>query len=460
MPLLRKINISFKLSLNYLIFTFVLFSVILTNEFVVNSVNQKNMKEFRTFGKFKVSGSVMYDICLVKTDSDGVAHWDKIYGGTDSERGYALIQTADGGFALAGNTQSYGAGELDCWLVKTDSNGEAQWSKTYGGEKCETIYALVQTLDGGYAMLGDTNSFGAVKSDMWLIKTDSNGEVQWNMTYGGANWDYGYALIQTSTGGFVLTGEIRSYNDEYGDVWLVKTDRNGVTQWNMTYGEINRDCGYALIQTADEGYAIAGYTSSLAENGGAMFFVKTDMNGVAQWFKTYRNLNCTFNIAYAMIQTIDGGFALAGENRLSGGAGDNMFLVKTNNDGVVQWNQTYGGIDYEAAYGIIQTADGGFILAGQTSTGGEDMWLVKTDENGEKIWDNAYRRKGFDYTRAIVHTTDGGFAFVGYSGLSVSSTKNTSFSEEKSSIIYSFEFIPFLVSFCTLIVVLKKRKKV
>jgi hypothetical protein len=285
---------------------------------------------------------------------DKKAAWNQTYGGNNYEDVFAfLIQTPDGGFALAGTTSSFGAGFYDIWLVKTDANGVAQWNQTYGGSNSESVSALIQTLDGGLALAGSTASFGAGFSDMWLVKTDANGVVQWNQTYGGNGNDGARALLQTPDGGFALAGSTSSFGAGYSDIWLVKTDENGVAQWNQTYGGNYNDFASALLQTPDGGLALAGSTSSFAAGSVDMWLVKTDANGVAQWNQTYGGDGD--DLAYALLQTPDGGFALAGSTSSFAAGLWDMWLVKTDANGVAQWNQTYGGDGDDLAYALLQT---------------------------------------------------------------------------------------------------------
>ncbi|MFX1254492.1 MAG: hypothetical protein ACFFCZ_22960, partial [Promethearchaeota archaeon] len=200
--------------------------------------------------------------------------WSQTYGGEESDVAFALIQTTDGGYALAGWTASYGAGSYDYWLVKTDSNGVAQWNQTYGGEESDRANAFIQTTNGGYALAGTTESYGAGSYDYWLVKTDSNGVAQWNQTYGRGSSDFAEALIQTTDGGYALAGTTQ-FDGDY-DYWLVKTDSNGVAQWNQTYGRGSSDVAYALIQTTDGGYTLAGGTASYGAGGSDYWLVKTE----------------------------------------------------------------------------------------------------------------------------------------------------------------------------------------
>jgi hypothetical protein len=187
-----------------------------------------------------------------------------------------IVQTGDG-YAMAGITYSYGAGDMDMWLVKTNASGDMQWYKTYGYSVGEGCYALIQTFDGGYALAGDTHNFGAGDADFWLLKTDSLGNHLWNKTYGGVNRDIPSDLVQTSDGGYVLAGYTGSFGAGNYDFWLVKTDASGNRQWDRTYGGVYGDYAYVLVQTSDGGYAMAG-TSYLA-SGSDMRLIKTDAAG-------------------------------------------------------------------------------------------------------------------------------------------------------------------------------------
>jgi len=220
-------------------------------------------------------GAGNYDFWLVKTDANGNMQWNMTYGGTSLEYALALVQTVDGGYALAGDTYSFGAGSYDAWLVKTDSEGNALWNMTYGGTSTDWAHALVQTADGGYAIAGYTGSFGAGSGDFWLVKTDSSGNAQWNKTYGGTDSDGACALVQTVDGGYALAGFTISYGAGSYDFWLVKTDANGNEQWNQAYGGTGDDGAWSVIQTVDGGYAVTGYTGSYGA-GCDFWLIKTE----------------------------------------------------------------------------------------------------------------------------------------------------------------------------------------
>jgi len=359
--------------------------------------------------------ATMQETINLASQEPPLTEWNKTYGGTSHDYAWGLVQTVDGGYALAGYTYSFGAGYYDFWLVKTDSAGNMQWNKTYGGTNSDWAYALVQTSDGGYAIAGYTDSFGAGLSDFWLVKTDSAGNMQWNKTYGGIGGDCAYALVQTSDGGYALAGVTFSFGAGDEDLWLVKADAAGNMEWNKTYGGTYSDGAWALVQTVDGGYALAGYTYFYGAGGYDFWLVKTDSAGNMQWNKTYGGTG--EDKAFALVQTVDGGYALAGRTSSFGAGSVDFWLVKTDAAGNMQWNKTYGGTSHDDAWGLVQTVEGGYALAGVTysfGAGNGDFWLVKTDAAGNAQWNKTYGGTNKDWAYAFVQTVDGGYALAGY----------------------------------------------
>lgn len=325
---------------------------------------------------------VDYRGIVVKTDINGLEQWTKNYLGFIR----ALIQTPDGGYAFVGEKWSFDFfyfSKNDMWLIKTDSNGAVEWNQSYGGNFNEAAYGLIQSADGGYILAGYTDSYGAGEKDMWLIKTDANGTLQWDQSYGGNMNEEAFGLIQTVDGGYALAGYTESYGNGKKDVWLIKTDVNGTIQWNQTYGGTENEEVYTLVQTVDGDFLLAGYTESYGVGEEDIWLVKTDQSGARHWDKTFGSY--WSDKAQALIQTTDGNFALAGsiywDPRCEHPCHFNMFLAKIDITGNEQWNQSYGGVNGDKAYGLLQTSDENFLLAGYTESygaGGWDMWLVKT----------------------------------------------------------------------------------
>ncbi len=356
------------------------------------------------------------------------ALWTKTYGGAGLDQAVCVIRTSDGGYAIAGNTVSTGSGSFDFWLIKTDANGNPQWNKTYGGTGFDEAKSLIQTNEGGYAIAGSTSSYGAGNLDFWLVKTNSNGVTLWNKTYGGIGVDYAFSVIQTGDGGYALAGVLDPNVSDNRVFWLVKTDSIGKAQWNKTYDEAYNDKGaqsytdeaHCVIQTANGGYAIAG--NSVFYAGGFAFLsdfwlVKTDAAGNAQWNKTYGEQGD--DGVWSVVETVDGEYALAGTTDMFpyGTGNQDFWLVKTDGSGNAKWNKTYGGSSNDIGSSMVQTGDGGYAIAGSTDSfgaGSYDFWLVRTDADGNALWNNTYGGTGVDGANSVIATTDGGYAIAGY----------------------------------------------
>ena len=341
--------------------------------------------------------------------------WNKTYGGSSDDVGSFAIQTNEGGYAFVGATSSIGAGGSDIWLVKTDSEGKMEWNRTYGGTNDEQYGHLIQTEDGGYVIVGRTNSFGAGDWDAWLFKTDALGNMQWNKTYGGPRSDGGHRIIQTSDGGYAISGTANYYGG-CGDFWLIKTDSVGNLEWEKTYGGPRDERGEQLVQSTDGGYAIVGYTYALGDPSSWDFWlVKTDVLGNLEWSKTYGGPDSDW--AFGIVETIDGGYAIAGQTHSFGAGGYDFWLVKTDSSGNMQWNKTFGGSWHDFGHGLIQTQDGGYALVGDTSSfgvGDRDFWLVKTDASGNLQWDKTYGGTDFESTFCVIQTNSKEYVIAGY----------------------------------------------
>jgi len=316
------------------------------------------------------------DFWLVKTDENGNGEWNRTYGGASGEKAYCVIQTDDGGYAIAGRTRSFGSGEADGWLVKTDELGNVLWNKTYGGTEDDIARKIVRAFDGGYAIAGETSSFGHGNRDFWLVKTDAAGNMEWSEAYGGTDEDEAYSVVQTSDGGYAIVGRTLSFGAE--DFWLVKTNSSGHMKWNRPYGGGGPQIAYSVVQTSDGGYAIGG-ESGPNLNQRDVWLVKADASGNVQWDKKYGV--GTVDISTSMVQTTDGGYAIAGWSETPAGSNyADVYVVKTDADGNMQWNRTYGGAEQDEAWCVVQTSDGGYATVGYTGSfgaGGHDLWLIK-----------------------------------------------------------------------------------
>jgi hypothetical protein len=208
--------------------------------------------------------------------------WTRTYGGRYNDRGYSVAQTTDGGYVITGYTCSFGVNNYeDVWLLRTDANGDTLWARTYGGRYPDHGNSVQQTIDGGYVIAGRTYSYGFVGGDVWLIKTDVGGDTIWTRTYGDTDYDYGRSVAQTADGGYIIVGHAESYGAGEADVYLIKTGASGDTIWTRTYGGTDRDKGYSVHQTTDGGYIVTGYTGSFGAGRRDVWLIKTDSAGRA-----------------------------------------------------------------------------------------------------------------------------------------------------------------------------------
>jgi hypothetical protein len=334
-------------------------------------------------GATRSFGAGEADVYVVKLDANGNLQWTKTIGGPKEDWGNSLIQTSDGGYAIAGTTESFGAGEADVYVVKLDANGNLQWTKTIGGPKEDWGNSLIQTSDGGYAIAGYTGSFGAGGLDVYVVKLNANGNLQWTKTIGGPAREEGNSLIQTSDGGYAIAGTTESFGAGEADVYVVKLDANGNLQWTKTIGGPAREEGNSLIQTSDGGYAIAGYTGSFGPGQVDVYVVKLDAKGNLQWTKTIGEGYLAGG--HSLIQTSDGGYAIAGLAASFGQGQVDVHVVKLDASGNLQWTKSIGGTRKDVGFSLIQTSDGGYVITGFTysfGAGWQDVYVVKLDKNG------------------------------------------------------------------------------
>jgi hypothetical protein len=332
-------------------------------------------------------GAGSYDAWLLKTDANGNKLWDRTFGGSEDEVGASVQQTSDGGYIITGYTESFGDGKKDVLLIKTDANGNKLWDRTFGGSEDDCSASVQQTSDGGYIITGVTESFGDGNMDAWLIKTDSSGNKEWDKTFGGLNNDFGNFIQQTSDEGYIIAGATFSQNTAGNlDAWLIKTDSSGNKEWDNTFALTHYNEANSVRQTNDGGYIIDCYAHDDIGVISEVWLIKTSSSGNKMWDKTF-NINYTISTGIGSVQqTNDGGYILAGCCSLINN-NTCAWLTKTDSSGNIDWNRIIIGQEDEGwAESIQQTRDGGYIIAGQTAShgwkDGMDVWLIKTDADG------------------------------------------------------------------------------
>jgi hypothetical protein len=321
-----------------------------------------------------------YDLWVVKIDGQGEMLWNRTYGGEKKEVVRAIIPTGDEEFLLVGSTQSYGVDGWDLWIVKIDVEGAMLWNYTYGRGLNDVALSACQAADGGFLLVAVTAPGVGDNPDSWVMKIDTQGHAQWNKTY-----IYGVArgIIPTDDRGFILGGSIDLYSsaEAKGGMWVAKVDSNGIAQWNQSYIQTQQSGLKSIISTTDGGYLLAGW---IGDNREDMYVLKIDSDGIVEWNQTYGQL-MSIEAADAIVEMPDGGFVLVGSIALPC-CGQNISVVKIDANGTEQWNQTYdGGSDADSLPFAITTSDGGVLLVGSTEVSGtfEKMWVVKLHFPGE-----------------------------------------------------------------------------
>jgi hypothetical protein len=341
--------------------------------------------------------------------------FSRTFGGIGDDNGRAVQQTADGGYILAGDADSYGAGSYDALLIKTDANGSEVWQKTFGGTGEERIRAVQQTSDGGYVISGRTYSYGAGSSDVWLLKTDADGNKVWDKTFGSTAMEDALSHSATSDGGCIIVGKVMPGGLDSSDAWVIKTDADGNQEWAKSYGGSREDAGWSIQQTSDGGYILAGLTLSYGAGNYDVWVIKTDASGDPVWNKVFGGSGD--DRGFSIRQTSDGGYVVLGVTTSYGAGSYDFWLIKTDADGNKQWDKTYGGATNDHGRCVVQATDGGYILLGFTESygvGGFDLWLIKTDDNGNELWSKTYGGSGEDGAGSAYATSDGGYVISGY----------------------------------------------
>ena len=379
--------------------------------------------------------------------------WQKSLGGSKTEHGHSIQQTSDGGYIVAGESDSNDGdvtgnhGGFDSWIVKLTSGGTTQWQKSLGGSGKDYAYSIQQTSDGGYIVAGEADSKdGDVTGnhggrDYWIVKLTSGGAIQWQKCFGGSSDDLASSIQQTSDGGYIVAGKSSSKDGDvtgnHGgeDYWIVKLTSGGAMEWQKCFGGSSDDLAHSIQQTSDGGYIVAG--TSYSNDGdvtgshgdmGDYWIVKLTSGGAIQWQKCFGGSGN--EVVTSIHQTSDGGYIVAGTSTSSDGdvtvnhgRGD-YWIVKITSGGALEWQKCFGGSESDVAFSIQETSDGGFIVAGTSYSndgdvtgnhGIHDYWIVKLTSGGAIQWQKSLGGGLWDFAFSIQHTSDGGYIVAGYS---------------------------------------------
>ncbi len=338
------------------------------------------------------------------------AVFNKTFGGSENDYANSIQETKDGGYIVAGQTDSFGNGSSrnpDMWIIKLDKMGNIEWDKTFGKlEKGDGAYSVQQTVDEGYIVAGTTSSYGKGYPSIWIIKLEPNGDSLWTKIYEGAIVSSARSIQQTTDGGYIVVGE--------GEENILKLDSNGNKEWGKHFGWRF----HSVEQTTDGGYIVAGdsiYKQLEWDRIYSLSIIKLDANGNKEWSNP---LGDDFlGSAHSIQQTADGGYIVAGDSvdfRSEFEYSHYLMVMKLDENGNKEWN--YFGGEYSSAQSIRQTEDNGYIIAGDTTDNGHylDFLIIKLDENGNENWIRIYGTSvGWEYASAVQQTSDSGYVVAG-----------------------------------------------
>ncbi len=426
-----------------------------------------------------VAPFAVFFLCLTQVhgqQAPPAVQWQQSLGGTADDILYSAQRTSDGGFVLGGSSASetnsfksaprYGGN--DFWVVRLDASGHKLWDASFGGSGNDVLYSLIQTADGGFLLAGYSNSgtsgnktspnLGA--GDFWIVRLDATGKKLWDKSFGGTGEDGAYAVLQAGDGGFFCAGysySAASGNKTSGnlggsDFWVVRLDSSGNKLWDASFGGTDEDTCYSMVQTLDGGVVLAGSSSSsvsgnktAANFGGTDFWVvRLDAGGNKLWDHSFGGTSDDGYTSVSLASTPDGGFVVGGDsfsgangNKSSAGLGlDDFWVVRLDANGNALWDRTFGGAGSDFLTSLLVLPQGGFLLAGGSSSGVSgnksspplgrvDYWVVRLDDSGNKLWDAAFGGSGNDgfYNVVATSTSNGEFLIAGDSDSPISGNK-------------------------------------
>lgn len=327
------------------------------------------------------------DVWLCQTDAAGEVLWQRTYGGEGFDRGKAVLPAGDGGYVILAETQSFGAGGRDLYLLKVDADGGEVWSRTFGGPGNERAGDIQATADDGFVVVGSTASYGAGAQDLFLARVDAQGRELWAHFYGGEYMEEGHAVHQTADGGFFILGELLYregfYPEQNPELYLLRTDASGEELWSRVWEKPGAQGGHALLPTADGGYLIAGILIPPGQpNQADVLLLKVDGEGNLLWDRSIVDAGM-FDYAVDVVESAGGNYVLAGMATRAGRGG--VLLLEIDPEGNVLWQRfLLEGGGNKVAMQVLEAPDGSLVIAGMggASVHSMDALLFKADKEG------------------------------------------------------------------------------
>lgn len=331
-------------------------------------------------------------ICLLCLSS-AQYKWESIFGGSGRDQAFSVALTPEGGYIAAGLTASFPQKCYEMYVVKTDMYGDSVWIRHFGTANNDYCWSIVPAQDSGYVLIGATDSvFQTGPHDVYLLKISDKGDSLWSRVYGDTSDatytnDVGHTIEQTADGGYIIVGSTESYGAGLHDIYLIKISAPGDTQWTRTYGTSYNETGESVCQTSDGGYIIAG-TTYVTGSGQQIWIVRTDENGDTMWTQLYGGSGS--EDVSDIMQCSDNGYILVGSTTSYGAGSGDLYLVRTDSLGTLNWTKTYGYQYPDWGNALAQTTDSGYIIIGGTRTSPDPeyccAWLLKIDANGDTSW--------------------------------------------------------------------------
>ncbi len=336
--------------------------------------------------------------------------WERWYGGPYGDVSRSVQQTFDAGFIVAGYTYSPGSND-DIYLIRTDFLGDTLWTRKFGGPQWEMGHCVQQTRDSGYIVAGEASSFGD-GPQVYLLRTDASGDTLWTRTYGGADSETGFSVRQTNDGGYIVVGNTDSYGDGI-QIYLLRLDANGDTLWTRIYGGTGQDEGRCVQLTTDSGFIVLGQTNSFSR-GMKIYCLKATADGDTLWTRIYANAEDQWGRYIDL--TSDGGYIITGFSWIPVYY-EQVYLIKINAAGDTLWTRSHGGDGNDVGYSVQQTTDGGYVITGEgysSALRNVQAYLLKTDAHGDSVWVRYFGGADYDEARSARQTIDGGYIIAGY----------------------------------------------
>ncbi len=345
--------------------------------------------------------------------------FQKVYTSAYDMDGLDVIPAQGGGYIITGMTTNDIIDDMDIHIIKTNSTGEIEWTKTYGGDKPEYSFGILKATDNsGYYIIGYSRSYGfaGADSDTWLIKIGNDGAKLWDKLYGTWGNDQGKEIISTSDGNYMLVGQSNSATMPDYQAFLIKIEPDGDIIWDKYYGGSSAvELGNSVKQTPDGGYIMLGQTFSYGAGNGDAYLVKTDADGVKEWEETYGGTQNDEGIF--ITANNDGTYTFCVRDSSTAGTDVDVQIIKTQADGTEIWNKNYGGNRKDTDKMIQPTSDGGYVVAAISRSFSfsqlPDMWILKLDSNGDTLWTRSYGGQDNEHCYSVRQTSDGGYIAVG-----------------------------------------------